>query len=48
MRNKKVTGEVRVAIEFLKYLPKVWTQELTGVINNILREDDLISRLGSS
>lgn len=42
MKNGKAAGEDGVTMEFLKYLPRAWTQEITEILNEIFKGEGII------
>lgn len=42
MKNGKAAGEDGVPVEFLKYLPRVWVQEITEILNDIFKGGEFI------
>lgn len=42
MKNGKAAGEDGVTGEFLKYLPRIWVQEIAEILNEIFKGGDFI------
>lgn len=42
MKNGKAAGEDGIALEFFKYMPKVWLEKMSMIINRIFRGEKLV------
>lgn len=42
MKNRKAAGEDGVPVEFLKYLPREWVQEIAEILNEIFKGGEFI------
>lgn len=42
MKNGKAAGEDGVPVEFLKYLPRIWIQEATEILNTIFKGEGIV------
>lgn len=42
MKNEKAAGEGGVSVEFLKYLPRLWIQKVTKILNEIFKGEGIV------